>query len=144
MEFPLIDRQDRFRTDELFVFDKNKSSSLRWSNCVNHCPYSVAFFFFLPSFCLKKNLSRKQTSPLVDGSSTIVCSRVFIFMCRTQLNGKFEREKEKEEEQEEKKKKVRYWRRTNEQDGGGGSSECSVTLSVYVYKCSLSLVLQLF
>ncbi len=53
------------------------------------------------------------------------------------------REKEQEEEEGEGEgEKVRYWRRTSEQ--GGGSSECSVILLVYVYECSLSLVLQLF
>jgi hypothetical protein len=51
------------------------------------------------------------------------------------------REKEKEQEEEEREK-ARYWRRASEQDGG--SSECSVILFVYVYECSLSLVLQLF
>ena len=103
-------------------------------SCVNHCPYSVSFslslssssffrffFFFFFYFCIEKNLSRKQTSPLVDGSSTIVCSRVFIFMCRTLLNGKFERERERSKKKKEEKERKKYdatgGERANERTG---------------------------
>ncbi len=88
------------------------------------CFFLSLFSFFCSN--IEKNLSRKQTSPLVDSSSTIVRSRVFIFMRRTPLNGKFERKEQEQEEEDEEGEKVRYWRRTSEQ--GGGSSECSVIL----------------
>ena len=67
--------------------------------------------------------------------------RVCLFSCATRHKMGSLREK-REKEQEEEGEKVRYWRRASEQDGG--SSECSVILFVYVYECSLSLVLQLF
>ncbi len=72
-------------------------------SCVSMCTFIVHVLFLSLSlalalalpFCMKENLSRKQTSPIVDGSSTIVCSRVFIFMRHTPQNGKFERKKRK-------------------------------------------------
>jgi hypothetical protein len=135
---------------ELF-FDKDKSFAFYIYICDGQlCEYIYMFIVYVlflslfPFFCSskEKNLSRKQTSPLVDGSSAIVCSRVFIFMRRTPLNGKFERGEEQEEDGDGEGEKVRYWRRANEQ--GGGINECSVILFVYVYVRSLSLVLQLF